>query len=327
MNYYEHHIRDYDAATVHLSWEEDLAYTRLIRWYYRKERPLPADLQEVCRQMRATTKKQRDAVASVLREFFELHEDGWHHDTCDEAIARYQEGEPEREAKKANEENRWKRHREERSQLFKTLTEAGHHAPWNIGMNELRELVSRITATAAGTKVHAPATQPATAPATPATGTATQPATAPATPATATQSPDTRHQTPVLNPYTNPAQDALQGVGAGKAEGAGCLPGDISKAMRENGVQSQPADPRIITLAEQGVSIETVQAACIEAKASKPNEPVGVGYVVAIIQRWAKDASAIKVQGARAKVQKQSRHNGFDETDYSEGVTEDGRIA
>ena len=97
--------------------------------------------------------------------------------------------------------------------------------------------------------------------------------------------------------------------------------------MRENGEQSHPADPRIITLAEQGVSIETVQAACIEAKASKPNEPVGVGYVVAIIQRWAKDASAIKVQGARAKVQKQSRHNGFDETDYSEGVTEDGRIA
>ena len=31
MNYYEHHIGDYDADISHLSWAEDMAYTRLIR--------------------------------------------------------------------------------------------------------------------------------------------------------------------------------------------------------------------------------------------------------------------------------------------------------
>jgi uncharacterized protein YdaU (DUF1376 family) len=87
VNYYEHHIRDYDAATAHLSWDEDMAYARLLRWYYRKESgrsrrmfPRPAD------SMRATTKAAAQAVESVLREFFELREDGWHKDVCDEAI-------------------------------------------------------------------------------------------------------------------------------------------------------------------------------------------------------------------------------------------------
>ena len=74
MNYYEHHIRDYDAATAHLTWDQDMAYSRLLRWYYRKEQPIPADIAEACRQVRASSKPQRDAVEAVLREFFVLHE-------------------------------------------------------------------------------------------------------------------------------------------------------------------------------------------------------------------------------------------------------------
>jgi len=183
MNYFEHHIRDYDTATQHLTWDQDLAYTRLIRWYYRKEKPVPADVKEACRQVRAVSKAQRDAVAAVLAEFFELRDDGWHNATCDQAIQRFQDGEPEREVKKANEDNRMKRHRDERARLFKVVTDAGMHAPWNIGMTELRTLADRIQATG-------PATQ------TPETG--TLPVTAPATPATATQSPITNHQSPVL---------------------------------------------------------------------------------------------------------------------------------
>jgi uncharacterized protein YdaU (DUF1376 family) len=167
MNYYEHHIGDYDANTAHLSWAEDMAYTRLIRWYYRKERPIPADLSEACRQIRAVSREQKLAVESVLKEFFELRETGWHKDRCDELLAAYHAGEPEREAKKANEEARLKRHREERSELFRSLTEGGQHAAWNIGIKELRELVR---------KLHAPAETPL-------------PATEPATPATATHKP------------------------------------------------------------------------------------------------------------------------------------------
>ena len=43
MNYFEHHIGDYAAATAHLSWDEDMAYSRLLRWYYQHEKPLPAE--------------------------------------------------------------------------------------------------------------------------------------------------------------------------------------------------------------------------------------------------------------------------------------------
>jgi len=89
VNYYEHHIRDYDADTAHLSWLEDMAYTRLLRLYYRKEAPIPADIAQACRLVRAHTKAEKAAVENVLNEFFKLHDDGWHHDRCDEEIASY----------------------------------------------------------------------------------------------------------------------------------------------------------------------------------------------------------------------------------------------
>lgn len=86
MNYFKHHIGDYDADTAHLTWLEDMAYTRLMRLYYRREQPVPKDLNQACRLVRATTKPERDAVALVLEEFFSLADDGWHNKRCDEEI-------------------------------------------------------------------------------------------------------------------------------------------------------------------------------------------------------------------------------------------------
>ena len=91
MNYYEHHLGDYAAATAHLSWDEDMAYQRLMRAYYRTEKPIPADIKAACRLVRADSRSQRDAVASVLREFFELLDDGWHQRRCDAEITRYRD--------------------------------------------------------------------------------------------------------------------------------------------------------------------------------------------------------------------------------------------
>lgn len=265
MNYYEHHIRDYDAATSHLSWDEDLAYTRLIRWYYRKEQPIPADLKEVCRLVRATSKSQKSAVESVLKEFFILRADGWHQETCDAAIQKFLDGEPEREVKKANENNRLKNHRDERSKLFKALTDAGEHAPWNIGIGELRALVASVTGTLPATKTETPAT-------------------APATPATATQTPDASTQTPVIKTIGDRAD-------ATEAPRASVQPAELSAAMRRHSVEAQPGDPRIIAAAEQGISVETIEAACEEAKTSDPTGRIKPGFVIAIAQRWTADAA------------------------------------
>lgn len=88
MNFYKHHIGDYAQATAHLSFVEDAAYSRLIRKYYADERPLPSDLKAVQRLVGARTREEKDAVASILEEFFQQREDGWHNKRCDAELAK-----------------------------------------------------------------------------------------------------------------------------------------------------------------------------------------------------------------------------------------------
>lgn len=91
MNYYEHHLGDYMRDTAHLSMLEDGAYRRLLDAYYIKEAPIPLDARDACRLVRAQSKPERDAVAVVLKEFFQQEQDGWHHRRCDREIARFQD--------------------------------------------------------------------------------------------------------------------------------------------------------------------------------------------------------------------------------------------
>lgn len=91
MNYYEHHIGDFDQATAHLTACEDGIYSRLLRKCYSTEKPLPADLPALQRLVRARTREEKAAVQAMLDEFFELQADGWHQKRCDEEIARYQD--------------------------------------------------------------------------------------------------------------------------------------------------------------------------------------------------------------------------------------------
>ncbi len=104
MNYFEHHIGDYDQATAHLTACEDGIYGRLIRWYMASEQPLPSDIKAIQRRVRAHSKEERDAVQTVLGEFFELREDGWHQHRCDSEIARFKD--KQRKAK-ASADARW----------------------------------------------------------------------------------------------------------------------------------------------------------------------------------------------------------------------------
>jgi hypothetical protein len=52
-------------------------------------------------------------------------------------------------------------------------------------------------------------------------------------------------------------------------------------------------------LAEQGITVDLVNSACDEARGSKPNETIGLAYVLAIIDRWAKAASTVQVGGVQ----------------------------
>jgi uncharacterized protein YdaU (DUF1376 family) len=167
VNFYKHHLGDYAAATMHLSWDEDCAYRRLLDQYYKREAPIPADLNEACRLARATNSSQKKAVQVVLKEFFALQEDGWHQKRCDEEVAAAVESGDEREARLENERERQRRHREERKDLFSKLREMDVSPPYDTKTETLRELLvthlsqdlSRVTAA----DVSQPVTRTATA--------------------------------------------------------------------------------------------------------------------------------------------------------------------
>jgi hypothetical protein len=120
----------------------------------------------------------------------------------------------------------------------------------------------------------------------------------------------------------NPLENALKGEGEGQGEGQGqgelkpnpahlapaqpdltaaIAPtdaGQLSIVMRRFGINSSPGDLRLIVLAEQGVSVETMTSACETAKKAKPNESIPPAYVFTILERWAKDAAELRANGA-----------------------------
>lgn len=103
VNYYEHHLGDWAAATGHLSWDEDMAYTRLLRAYYHAEKAIPDGQQY--RLAKASTPAQRKAVDAVLAEFFMLVDGAFHQKRADAEIERYQD----KQAKAKRSANaRWK---------------------------------------------------------------------------------------------------------------------------------------------------------------------------------------------------------------------------
>lgn len=145
MNYYELHLGDYAKDAGHLSMLEDGAYRRLLDAYYGRERPLPPELRECCKLARAATKPERDAVAYVLREFFDLQDDGYHQKRADDEIAKFQESEPDRAAKRENSKERVRRHRERRKALFEELRELDIVPHYETTNAELERMLSRAT--------------------------------------------------------------------------------------------------------------------------------------------------------------------------------------
>jgi uncharacterized protein YdaU (DUF1376 family) len=106
VNFYQHHLGDHIRKTAHLSILEEGALRRLLDAYYVREGALPADDRECYRLARATSKAERAAVDSMLREFFVKAEDGWHNRRADAEIT----GMREKGAKaKAAAESRWRR--------------------------------------------------------------------------------------------------------------------------------------------------------------------------------------------------------------------------
>ncbi len=94
--------------------------------------------------------------------------------------------------------------------------------------------------------------------------------------------------------WHNPRERAREG------ELAPVRPTELSSAMRRNSVAASPSDPRVIAAANHGVTPETIEAACVEAKACDPIGRIKAGYDLAIAERWTQRA-AQTLSSARAQ--------------------------
>lgn len=86
MNYYRRYVGDYLRDTARLSVLEHGAYNLLLDYYYAEETPIPLDLDEVCRMVRAMRPDERKAIEKILSTYFNRESDGYHQKRVDEEI-------------------------------------------------------------------------------------------------------------------------------------------------------------------------------------------------------------------------------------------------
>lgn len=69
MNFYPRYPSDYISKTMHLTMEQDGAYTRLLDWCYANEKPIPHEQRYAI--ARAQSRRERASVDAVLEQFFD----------------------------------------------------------------------------------------------------------------------------------------------------------------------------------------------------------------------------------------------------------------
>ncbi len=89
VNYYEHHIGDYQRKTAHLSLAEHGAYLLMLHSFYATERPLPKDRKLLYRLLRATRASEQKAIDSVAGQFWESTEDGITNRRAEQVLDKY----------------------------------------------------------------------------------------------------------------------------------------------------------------------------------------------------------------------------------------------
>jgi uncharacterized protein YdaU (DUF1376 family) len=89
MNFYPHHISDFNNATRHLTRVERSVYRDAIERYYDTEHALPSDLESLARRLLCFSVDEIEALKTVLSEFFTLTDDGYINHRCEHEIEKY----------------------------------------------------------------------------------------------------------------------------------------------------------------------------------------------------------------------------------------------
>lgn len=138
MNYYPFHLGDYAAHTAHLEPMEDLAYRRMLDLYYRAEKALPLDVQEIARLTRL--RDHAATIRDVLNEFFTRSDDGWHSKRADDELTEMKVKQEQQATKDEHEAERLRRYRARRAEMFDALRAVGVVPAWDVAMKELQRL-------------------------------------------------------------------------------------------------------------------------------------------------------------------------------------------
>jgi uncharacterized protein YdaU (DUF1376 family) len=77
---------DWTTATAHLSHLEYSIYHRLLAHYYKSQRPLLANATGLLRLCSSASEAEQASLTSVLDQFFELRDDGYHNKRADAEI-------------------------------------------------------------------------------------------------------------------------------------------------------------------------------------------------------------------------------------------------
>ncbi len=89
MNFYPHHIGDFNNATRHLTRVEQSVYRGAIELYYDTESALTNDLERLAKRLLCVNSEEKEALKTVLDEFFTQTEKGYEHERCEKEIAKY----------------------------------------------------------------------------------------------------------------------------------------------------------------------------------------------------------------------------------------------
>jgi uncharacterized protein YdaU (DUF1376 family) len=125
MHYYNFHIGDYKSHTSHLSVIEDIAYRRLLDFYYLHEKPIKQH--DIARQI--GMREHEQDVLTILDEFFLSSPQGFVHPRADKEIARFKEF---AEAGKRGAAKRWGANGEANSPPNATPIATNNHKPITI---------------------------------------------------------------------------------------------------------------------------------------------------------------------------------------------------
>ena len=89
MKFYPHHISDFNNSTRHLTRVERSVYRESIELYYDTESVLTGDFNKLAKRLLCFNDEEKTALKDVLDEFFDLHDDGYFHERCNQEIEKY----------------------------------------------------------------------------------------------------------------------------------------------------------------------------------------------------------------------------------------------